>query len=178
MAPPSAPKQQNKQKANSTKILLASLLMLALPFFCILFSKYTLDVAKAPVDATTHPRIREVRDRHLLWILSLFLGFNAFVSFYVLTSNYLPDMLYIVVNGAFAFALIVFASDAIRKIKEGGKAEEYKKYIQLLAGITFFAVAIVFIMLIMFIMYFRSSKGSQVKGPQVKGQVKNAPVGG
>jgi len=140
-------------------------LILILPFFTIFLTKYTLDVAKMPIDATTDAKVKEVRDRHLLWIISLFLAYNFFLSFYYISSDYFPKIIFIPVNVGFALAIAGLALDAVRKINEGGKNNEYKKYVDVLAAISFFSLGIVFMNFISIVRSFLSRPKPAIKAP-------------
>jgi hypothetical protein len=151
----------NKAKQQTAKLgglqwIIVVFLIMVLPFFTIFLAKYTLDVAKMPIDATTDAKIKEVRDRHLLWLMSLFIAYSFFLSFYYMTSDYFPKLIFIPANVAFALAIAGVSLDAVRKINEGGKNAEYKKYVDVLAAVSFFSLGIVFVSFVSVVLSFMS----------------------
>lgn len=127
-------------------------LLIGLPMFLILLVMRSLEVIKKPIDATTSAKVKEVRDRHMFGIITAFLSYNIFLTFCYVIIDSLQTIaffkwIFIFINFGFAFSMMVIASDAIKKLKEGGKQDEYKQYLEMLIFVTGFSSAIVFIML-------------------------------
>lgn len=138
---------------NAFKTFLLMIVLLVLPLFAALIAVRSIEVAKKPIDASTHPKIKEVHDRHLIGIIVAYGLYSTFLIICYVLNDYVQTIkffmwIFILINLGFAFIMMVIASDAIKKIKEGGKESEYKKYNELLITIIFFSVAIIVIMLI------------------------------
>lgn len=135
------------------KTFLLIIVLLVLPLFAVLIAIRSIEVAKKPIDTSTHPKIKEVHDRHLIGLIVAYGIYSTFLFICYVLNDYVQKIkffmwIFILINLGFAFSMMVIASDAIKKIKEGGKESEYKKYNELLITIIFFSVAIIVIMLI------------------------------
>ena len=135
------------------KTFLLIIVLLVLPLFMTLIAIRSVEVAKQPIDASTHPKIKEVHDRHLVGIIVAYGLYSTFLIICYVMNDYVQTIkffmwIFIVINLGFAFSMMVIASDAINKIKEGGKTAEYKNYNELMIVITTFSVVIVFVMLV------------------------------
>ena len=135
------------------KTFLLVIIIVVLPLFSGLIAVLSVGVAKKPIDASTHPMIKEVHDRHVVGIIVAYALYTTFLFICYVMNDTIQKIkffmwIFILINLAFAFIMMVIASDALRKIKEGGKETEYKFYNDLLIVITFFSVFIIFVMLI------------------------------
>ena len=135
------------------KTFLLIIVLLVLPLFMTLIAIRSVEIAKKPIDASTHPKIKEVHDRHLVGIIVAYGLYSTFLIICYVMNDYVQTIkffmwIFIVINLGFAFSMMVIASDAINKIKEGGKTAEYKNYNELMIVITTFSVVIVFVMLV------------------------------
>lgn len=135
------------------KKFLLFLMLVVLPLFMALIAVRSIEIAKKPIDASTHPKIKEVHDRHLVGIILAYGIYSTFLIICYVMNDYVQTFTlfrwaFIAINLAFAFSMMVVASDAINKINEGGKTSEYKNYNDLLIVITTFSVVIVFVMLV------------------------------
>ena len=147
--------QGAKQVAKTSwfKTFLLIIVLLVLPLFTALIAVRSVEVAKKPIDASTHPRITEVHDRHLIGIIVAYALYSSFLILCYVLNEPIQKIkffmwIFIVINLIFAFSMMVIAWDAINKIKEGGKQSEYKNYNDLLIAIAVFSGFIVFAMLV------------------------------
>jgi len=147
--------QVGKQVSETSwfKKFLLFLILVVLPLFMALIAVRSIEIAKKPIDASTHPKIKEVHDRHLVGIILAYGIYSTFLIICYVLNDYVQTFTlfrwaFIGINLAFAFSMMVVAADAINKIKEGGKTSEYKNYNDLLIVITTFSVVIVFVMLV------------------------------
>lgn len=135
------------------KSFLLVIILLVLPLLMGLIAVRSVEIAKKPIDASTHPKIKEIHDRHLVGIIVAYALYSTFLIFCYVMNDYVQKIkffmwIFILINFAFAFSMMVVASDAINKIKEGGKTSEYKNYNDLLIVLTTFSAVIVFAMLV------------------------------
>lgn len=150
------------------KTFLLIILLLVLPLLATLIALRSVEIAKKPIDASTHPKIKEVHDRHLVGIIIAYGLYSTFLIICYVLNDYVQTIkffmwIFILINLSFAFSMMVIASDAIKKIKEGGKESEYKKYNELLITIVSFSVAIIVVMLIWAFVGKTAPKQQQVK---------------
>lgn len=135
------------------KTFLLIIVLLVLPLFMALIAVRSVEVAKKPIDASTHPKIKEVHDRLLVAIIVAYGLYSTFLIICYVLNDYVQTIklfmwIFIGINFGFAFSMMVIASRIINNIKEGGKTAEYKKYNDLMIVITTFSVVIVFVMLV------------------------------
>lgn len=162
---------QGAKKVSGTsafKTFLLIIVLLVLPLLAALIAIRSVEIAKKPIDASTHPKIKEVHDRHLIGIIVAYGLYSTFLIICYVLNEYIQTIkffmwIFILLNLAFAFSMMVIAFDAIRKIKEGGKEAEYKKYNDLLIVIAVFSLVIVIIMLIWAFVGKTVSKPQQAK---------------
>lgn len=155
--------QQNVKGSNIFYWGVIALLIIFLPVAAFWISNVSLETArKYPVDET-NPHMKEVHERNMVAIIAIFILSITFLTFYYIVGHkFFPTVIFYGVIFAIAFSLMTTASDAIKKIKDAGKKDEYKSYMDLLITITFFSTGIVmitgFIILYTLYSFFRGTK--------------------
>lgn len=123
------------EASTNTKKFLLLLLILTITILTPVLVMVSFKVAKKPADT----QVKEVYDRHLGGLVLAYLLYTAFLVFAytinILSSFKLVVWLFYGLNLVFAFCIMVIASDAMKKIKDAGKAGEYKDYLQVLGGV-------------------------------------------
>jgi len=145
---------------------LLAIVLIVMPVLSAYITIETIDVAKKPIDATTDAKVKEVHDRHLIGIPIVFLLYASFLTIcYTQRDNIHKikffNVFFIFVNMVIAFILMVFAADAMTKIKDAGKEEEYKKYINMLNMVVAAGVVIIFLMAVWWFVSPTASKPPQ-----------------
>lgn len=129
---------QYRKKAEAsqhTKKFLLLLLILTITILTPVLVMVSFKVAKQPADT----QVKEVYDRHLGGLVLAYLLYTAFLVFAytinLVNSFKLFAWLFYGLNLVFAFSIMVIASDATKKIKDAGKADQYKDYLKVLGGV-------------------------------------------